>query len=96
MNITIRTRLTILYSVVLATSFSVLVWIRTLGFAGAIEVTVNDASSIESSEPAGDGVDEAEVGVDMIRLNTLRLDERLHQVIHELRSVRAVDDAMVT
>lgn len=85
-----------MYSVALATSFSVFVWIRTLGFAGAIEVTVNDASSVNLQSLQEMASMRLRWGVDMIRLNTLRLDERLHQVIHELRSVRSVDDAMVT
>jgi heavy metal sensor kinase len=46
MNITIRTRLTALYFVVLAASFSVFVWISDVGFRRSIVVTVNDASSI--------------------------------------------------
>jgi heavy metal sensor kinase len=46
MNITIRTRLTALYFVVLAASFSVFVWISDVGFRRSIEVTVNDASSM--------------------------------------------------
>jgi heavy metal sensor kinase len=46
MNVTIRTRLTALYFVVLAASFSVFVWISDVGFRRSIEVTVNDASSI--------------------------------------------------
>jgi heavy metal sensor kinase len=64
MNITIRTRLTALYFVVLAASFSVFVWISDVGFRRSIEVTVNDASSmnlqslqrlIERSAANGDG-----------------------------------------
>jgi heavy metal sensor kinase len=64
MNITIRTRLTALYFVVLAASFSVFVWISDVGFRRSIEVTVNDASSmnlqslqrlIERSAAKGDG-----------------------------------------
>jgi heavy metal sensor kinase len=63
MNITIRTRLTALYFVVLAASFSIFVWISDVGFRRSIEVTVNDASSmnlqslqrlIERSEAKGD------------------------------------------
>jgi heavy metal sensor kinase len=46
MNVTIRTRLTALYFVVLAASFSVFVWISDVGFRRSIEVTVNDASSV--------------------------------------------------
>lgn len=46
MNITIRTKLTALYFVVLAASFSVFVWISDVGFRRSIEVTVNDASSM--------------------------------------------------
>jgi heavy metal sensor kinase len=46
MNVTIRTKLTILYFVVLAASFSVFVWISDVGFRRSIEVTVNDASSV--------------------------------------------------
>ena len=46
MNVTIRTRLTALYFVMLAASFSVFVWISDVGFRRSIEVTVNDASSI--------------------------------------------------
>ena len=42
---TIRARLTALYFVVLAASFSVFVWISDVGFRRSIEVTVNDASS---------------------------------------------------
>jgi heavy metal sensor kinase len=45
-NITIRTRLTALYFLVLAASFSVFVWISDVGFRRSIEVTVNDASSV--------------------------------------------------
>jgi heavy metal sensor kinase len=64
MNITIRTRLTALYFVVLATSFSAFMWISDVGFRRSIEVTVNDASSvnlqsvrrlIERSVAKGDG-----------------------------------------
>lgn len=43
---TIRWRLTLLYFVVLAASFSVFVWISDVGFRRSIEVTVNDASSV--------------------------------------------------
>jgi heavy metal sensor kinase len=46
MNITIRTRLTALYFVVLAASLSVFVWISDVGFRRSIEVTVNDASGM--------------------------------------------------
>src|SRR5580704_4455310 len=46
MNLTIRTKLTALYFVVLAASFSIFVWISDVGFRRSIEVTVNDASSI--------------------------------------------------
>ena len=46
MNITIRARLTALYFVVLAASFSVFVWISDVGFRRSVEVTVNDASSM--------------------------------------------------
>jgi heavy metal sensor kinase len=46
MNMTIRARLTALYFVVLAASFSVFVWISDVGFRRSIEVTVNDASSV--------------------------------------------------
>jgi heavy metal sensor kinase len=46
MNVTIRTRLTALYFVVLAASFSVFVWISDVGFRRSIEVTVNDASGM--------------------------------------------------
>ena len=42
---TIRARLTVLYFVVLAASFSIFVWISDVGFRRSIEVTVNDASS---------------------------------------------------
>lgn len=63
MNLTIRTKLTALYFVVLAASFSIFVWISDVGFRRSIEVTVNDASSInlqslqrllERSAPQGD------------------------------------------
>jgi heavy metal sensor kinase len=46
MKITIRARLTALYFVVLAASFSVFVWISDVGFRRSIEVSVNDASSV--------------------------------------------------
>lgn len=46
MNITIRAKLTVLYFVVLAASFSVFVWISDVGFRRSIEVSVNDASSV--------------------------------------------------
>jgi heavy metal sensor kinase len=46
MNMTIRARLSALYFVVLAASFSVFVWISDVGFRRSIEVTVNDASSV--------------------------------------------------
>ncbi len=46
MNVTIRTRLTALYFIMLAASFSVFVWISDVGFRRSIEVTVNDASSM--------------------------------------------------
>ena len=46
MNVTIRTKLTALYFVVLAASFSIFVWISEVGFRRSIEVTVNDASSM--------------------------------------------------
>jgi heavy metal sensor kinase len=45
MNLTIRTKLTALYFVVLAASFSIFVWISDSGFRRSVEVTVNDASS---------------------------------------------------
>ncbi len=63
MNVTIRTKLTALYFVVLAASFSIFVWISDVGFRRCIEVTVNDASSrnlqslqrlLERSTPRGD------------------------------------------
>jgi heavy metal sensor kinase len=63
MNVTIRTKLTALYFVVLAASFSIFVWISDVGFRRSIEVTVNDASSrnlqslqrlLERSAPRGD------------------------------------------
>ena len=44
MKLTIRARLTILYSVVLAASFVAFFWICDLGFRRGIETTVNDAS----------------------------------------------------
>lgn len=43
---TIRARLTALYFVVLAASFSVFVWISDVGFRRSIEVTVNNSSSV--------------------------------------------------
>lgn len=46
MKMTIRARLTALYFVVLAASFSVFVWISDVGFRRSIEVTVNNASSV--------------------------------------------------
>jgi heavy metal sensor kinase len=46
MKITIRARLTALYFVVLAASFSTFVWISDVGFRRSIEVSVNDASSV--------------------------------------------------
>ena len=46
MNVTIRTRLTALYFIMLAASFSIFVWMSDVGFRRSIEVTVNDASSI--------------------------------------------------
>jgi heavy metal sensor kinase len=64
MNVTIRTKLTALYFVVLVASFSVFVGISDVGFRRSIEVTVNDASSrnlqslerlLERSAPQGDG-----------------------------------------
>jgi heavy metal sensor kinase len=63
MNVTIRTKLTALYFVVLAASLSIFVWIGDAGFRRSIEVTVNDASSrnlqslqrlLEGSAPRGD------------------------------------------
>jgi heavy metal sensor kinase len=63
MNVTIRTKLTVLYFLVLAISFGVFVWISDVGFRRSIEVTVSDASSInlqslqrliERSAPKGD------------------------------------------
>ena len=63
MNLTIRTKLTALYFVVLAASLSIFVWIGDVGFRRSIEVTVNDASSrnlqslqrlLERSAPRGD------------------------------------------
>src|SRR5580700_8154439 len=63
MNLTIRTKLTALYFVVLAASLSIFVWIGDVGFRRSIEVTVNDASSVnlqslerlvERSAPKGD------------------------------------------
>lgn len=44
MRLTIRARLTLLYFVVLATSFAAFFWICDLGFRHSIEATVNDAS----------------------------------------------------
>jgi heavy metal sensor kinase len=46
MSMTIRSRLTALYFIVLAASFSVFVWISDVGFRRSIEVTVNNASSV--------------------------------------------------
>src|SRR3984885_12575762 len=46
MRITIRARLTALYFMVLAASFSTFVWISDVGFRRSIEVSVNDASSV--------------------------------------------------
>jgi heavy metal sensor kinase len=46
MNVTIRTKLTVLYFLVLAASFGAFVWISDIGFRQSIEVTVNDASSV--------------------------------------------------
>lgn len=43
---TIRARLTALYFTVLVASFSVFVWISDVGFQRSIEVTVNNASSV--------------------------------------------------
>ena len=43
---TIRARLTALYFVVLAASFSVFVWVSDVGFRRSIEATVNDASRV--------------------------------------------------
>ena len=63
MSVTIRTKLTALYFVVLAASFSIFVWISDVGFRRSIEVTVNDASSmnlqslqrlLQRSAPQGD------------------------------------------
>jgi heavy metal sensor kinase len=63
MNVTIRTKLTALYFVVLAASLSIFVWIGDVAFRRSIEVTVNDASSrnlqslqrlLERSAPRGD------------------------------------------
>ncbi len=70
MNVTIRTKLTALYFVVLAASFSIFVWISDVGFRRSIEVTVNDASSVnlqslqrllERSAPQGDAEVQAEL-----------------------------------
>ncbi|MFI5094771.1 MAG: sensor histidine kinase [Candidatus Acidiferrales bacterium] len=44
MHLTIRARLTLLYFVVLATSFVAFFWICDFGFRRSIEITVNDAS----------------------------------------------------
>ncbi|MGB2626311.1 MAG: ATP-binding protein [Candidatus Acidiferrum sp.] len=44
MNLTIRARLTLLYSLVLGASFLVFFWICDMGFRHSIETTVNDAS----------------------------------------------------
>jgi heavy metal sensor kinase len=46
MKITIRARLTALYFMVLAASFSVFVWVSDVGFRRSVEVTVNDSSSV--------------------------------------------------
>jgi heavy metal sensor kinase len=46
MKITIRARLTALYFVVLAASFSAFVWVSDVGFRRSVEVTVNDSSSV--------------------------------------------------
>ena len=46
MKLTIRARLTALYFVVLAASFSVFVWVSDVGFRRSVEVTVNDSSSV--------------------------------------------------
>jgi heavy metal sensor kinase len=46
MNVTIRARLTALYFVVLAASFTVFVWTSDVGFRRSIEATVNDASGM--------------------------------------------------
>ena len=63
MNLTIRTKLTALYFVVLATAFSSFIWISDVGFRRSIEVTVNDSSNVnlqslqrllEGSAPKGD------------------------------------------
>jgi heavy metal sensor kinase len=63
MNLTIRTKLTALYFLVLAGSLSIFVWISDVGFRKSIEVSVNDASTInlaslqrliEISAPKGD------------------------------------------
>ncbi|MGA7921611.1 MAG: ATP-binding protein [Candidatus Acidiferrales bacterium] len=70
MNPTIRTKLTALYFVVLAASFSVFVWISDVGFRRSIEVTVNDSSNVnlqslqrllERSAPKGDAKVEKEL-----------------------------------
>jgi heavy metal sensor kinase len=45
MNLTIRTKLTALYFLVLAASLSVFVWISDVGFRKSIEVSVSDAST---------------------------------------------------
>ncbi len=44
MNLTIRARLTLLYSLVLGASFLAFFWICDVGFRRSIETTVNDAS----------------------------------------------------
>ena len=44
MNITIRARLTLLYFVVLAASFTVFFWICDYGFQHSIDATVDEAS----------------------------------------------------
>lgn len=63
MNLTIRTKLTALYFLVLAASLSIFVWISDVGFRKSIEVSVSDASNvnvqslrrlIEISAPKGD------------------------------------------
>jgi hypothetical protein len=46
MTLTIRTKLTALYFVVLAAAFSSFVWISDVGFRRSIEVTVNDSSNV--------------------------------------------------
>ncbi len=63
MNVTIRTKLTALYFLVLAASLSIFVWISDVGFRKSIEVSVSDASTvnlqslrrlIEINAPKGD------------------------------------------